>query len=195
VIILASASAVRARLLDGAGVPFRVVSAGVDETAAKSDLLAAGAGPREIAAHLADAKAQAVAAEPQDVVIGADQTLDLDGELIDKVSNVAEARERLRRLSGKSHILHSAVAIARGGEVIWRTVSSPVMTLRPLSSPFVDRYLDRAGDGLLSSVGCYELEGLGAQLFERIDGDYFAVLGLPLIELLSALRAFGALAA
>jgi septum formation protein len=195
VIILASASAVRARLLKDAGVLFRVVSAGVDEAAAKPGLLAAGAGPREIAVNLADAKAIAAPSEPHDLVIGADQTLDLDGELMDKVASVAEARVRLERLSGRSHTLHSAVALARGGEVIWRAVASPVLTVRALSGAFLDHYLDRAGGDLLSSVGGYELESLGAQLFERIDGDYFAVLGLPLIELLSALRSFGLLAA
>lgn len=193
-IVLASASAVRAKMLREAGVAFAVVSSGLDEEPIKARMLAAGVGPREVAERLAEAKALAAQAAPDDLVIGADQTLDLDGELVDKATNLGEARARLERLRGRRHTLHAAAALARGGEIVWRGRASPVLAVRAFTDAFLDGYLSDCGEAVVDSVGCYHLEGRGAQLFEAVEGDYFAVLGLPLIELLSALRQAGALA-
>ncbi|HXV00404.1 MAG TPA: Maf family protein [Caulobacteraceae bacterium] len=192
-IILASASAVRARLLRDAGVSCTVATPDVDEVALKAELLAAGAGPREIAARLSEAKALSLAAAPDDFVIGADQTLDLDGGLVDKAADLAEIRARLLNLRGRAHTLHAATALARGGTILWRGMASPQLRMRAFSDAFLDDYLAAEGAAVLSSVGCYRLEGMGVQLFEAIDGDYFAVLGLPLVSLLAALRQAGGL--
>ena len=195
-VVLASKSASRQAILKAAGVAFEAVGSGVDEDAAKAVMLARGAGPREIAAHLAEAKALAVSrARPDAIVIGADQTLDLDGVLFDKVESLAEARARLQHLRGKRHQLHSAVVAAQGGTVIWRHDESPSLSLRDASDSFIDAYLARHGEALLGSVGCYQLENDGVQLFDEIVGDYFAILGLPLTRLLNLLREKGALAA
>jgi septum formation protein len=193
-ILLASASASRATLLRNAGVVFEAVSSGVDEAVIKTRLLNAGEGPAAIAETLAEAKALAVSADDRRLVIGADQTLDLDGELVDKASCVEEVRDRLRRLRGRTHLLHSAAVLVRNGAIVWRSLSSPQMTMRAFSDDFLEDYLARQGEAVLSSVGCYHLEGVGAQLFERVEGDQFAVLGLPLIQLLAALRDEAALA-
>jgi septum formation protein len=167
----------------------------VDEEAAKARWLTEGHGPREIALRLAEAKALALsAARPDAIVIGADQTLDLDGVLFDKVGNMPEANARLRQLRAKDHFLHCAVATAQNGAVTWRYVASPRLRMREASDRFIAAYLDRHGEALLGSVGCYQLENDGAQLFEEIDGDYFAILGLPLTPLLNLLREKGALA-
>ena len=193
-VVLASASASRAAILKAAGVVFETVGAGVDETAIKSQLLATGAAPSVIAERLAAEKSrQASRMRPDALVIGADQTLELDGALVDKAANLAEARARLMALRGRTHQLHAAVAAAEDGDVIWRKIESPALTARDFSDAFLDGYLARAGELLLASVGCYFLEGDGAQLFERIDGDYFAVLGLPLLPVLAMLRDRGAL--
>ena len=194
-IVLASKSASRQAILRAAGVPFETMSSGVDEDAAKAQLLGAGQGPREIAEHLAEAKAVAISkALPGAIVIGADQTLDLGGELIDKAETLGEGRNRLRRLRGRSHLLHSAVVVAQHGSPIWNYVESPRLTMRAASDTFIDGYLTRHGEALLGSVGVYQLENDGAQLFEQIEGDYFAILGLPLLPLLALLREKGALA-
>ena len=194
-IVLASKSASRQAILRAAGVPFEVMGSGVDEEAAKARLLTGGQGPREIADHLAEAKAVAVSkALPGAIVIGADQTLELDGELIDKAETLGEGRNRLRRLRGRSHVLHSAVVVAQHGAPIWNYVESPRLTMRAASDTFIDGYLTRHGEALLGSVGVYQLENDGAQLFDEIDGDYFAILGLPLLPLLALLREKGALA-
>ena len=194
-IVLASKSASRQALLRAAGVPFDVMGSGVDELAAKTRLLAEGQGPREIADQLAEAKAVAVSrALPGAVVIGADQTLDLDGTLLDKAETMTEARARLRLLRGRSHQLHSAVVIAQHGTPIWRCLESPRLVMRAASDTFIDGYLTRHGEGLLGSVGVYQLENDGVQLFEEVHGDYFAILGLPLTPVLNLLREKGALA-
>ncbi len=193
-IVLASRSAARTSVLTAAGVPFETLVAGVDEAAVKAGLLAEGQGPREVADALAELKAVRVSrARPDDLVIGADQTLDLGGLLYDKVETLAEARERLQLLRGKTHKLHSAVVVARGGEAIWREVPTARLTMRDFSDAFIDGYLAARGEGILGSVGCYQLENEGVQLFSRIDGDYFTILGLPLMGLFDFLRLHGEL--
>ena len=194
-IILASGSKARAAVLAGAGVTFETAIAGVDEAAVKAGLLAEGNGPREVAESLAELKAVRVSRKhPGALVIGADQTLDLGGQLFDKAETLAEARERLRHLRGKTHKLHSAVVVALDGQAIWREVPAAKLTMRPFTDAFLDDFLARGGEGLLGSVGCYRLEDDGVQLFSRIDGDYFTILGLPLMGLLDLLRRYGALA-
>jgi septum formation protein len=195
-VVLASKSPSRQAILRAAGVSFEVVGSGVDEDAAKARLLADGQAPREIADHLAEAKAVAVSrALPGAIVIGADQTLDLGGQLYDKVETLSEGRARLRHLRGRSHLLHSALVVAQHGTPIWRYLESPRLAMRAASDAFIDAYLTRHGEALLGSVGVYQLENDGVQLFDQIDGDYFAILGLPLLPLLTFLREKDALAA
>jgi len=194
-IILASKSKARAEVLTGAGVAFEIASADVDEDAVKVDMLARGEGPRAIAASLAETKALRISLSRPGLVIGADQTLEFEGGLYDKVADVAAARERLMLLRGKPHQLHAAVAVAEGGKIVWRDMASATLTTRAFSPAFLDDYLAREGEAALGSVGCYRLEGPGAQLFSAIDGDYFAILGLPLLGLLDFLRSRGVLLA
>jgi septum formation protein len=194
-VILASKSAARRAVLDGAGVPYEAVVAGVDEDAVKASLLAEGCGPREVADALAELKAIRVSRGRDALVIGADQTLDLDGRLYDKVADVAAARQRLMELRGRTHKLHSAVVVARDGTPIWREVATSKLTMRDFTDDFLDGYLAAEGEAALGSVGCYRLEGPGAQLFARIEGDYFGILGLPLLGLLDLLRRHGELPA
>lgn len=194
-ILLASGSAVRAKLLKDAGVPFDVVPARVDEDAVKHALLAEHATPREIADHLAELKALRVSAShPDTLVVGADQVLVFEGKLVSKSADLDEARALLRRLSGHTHDLVSAVVCAKNGAAVWRHSAQARLQMRPLSEPFLERYLAAEGSAALDSVGCYHLERHGVQLFSAISGDYFAILGLPLLPLLAALREFGALA-
>jgi septum formation protein len=177
-------------MLAGAGVPFEAEDAGVDEDAIKVAL--SGHAPTDLALELAQAKALAVSrrdAEPW--VLGSDQILVFDGGLISKAKNLAEARTRLSAMRGRTHELHSAVALARGGSVVWSGVDTARMTMRDFSDGFLDAYLEAEGEGLLASVGTYRLEGMGAQLFERVEGDYFTVLGMPLWPVLAELRRAG----
>lgn len=192
-VVLASASSARAAILRHAGVEIEVVAPGVDEAALKAGLLAEGASPRDVADALAEAKAVKVSRKRCGLVIGADSTLDLDGRLYDKPADLAEAREHLKAFRARTHQLHSAAVIAEDGAPLWRVVSSSTLTMRNVSDAFLDRYIEAEGDALLQCVGCYRLEGLGAQLFSKIDGDYFAILGLPLLPLLDFLRLRGAL--
>jgi septum formation protein len=187
-VTLASRSSARQMLLRNAGVTFEVVSPGVDEDAAKAGLLADEVPPRDIADALAEMKAVKVSTKRSGLVIGADQTLDLKGKLIDKVDTLNDARERLLELRGQVHKLHSAVVVARDGQPIWRNLETAKLSIRPFSEAWLDQYIERRGEALLWSVGCYELESEGVQLFDKIDGDYFAILGLPLIGLLDFLR-------
>jgi septum formation protein len=188
-LILASKSPTRMTLLKNAGVPFEAMPAPVDERAIETPLIAHGSTPAEIAVALAEAKAVAVSRSvPEAIVVGADQTLDADGERWIKPASLAEARSQLRRLGGRTHALHSGVAVSRNGNVTWRHLDTARLTMRQLSTEFVDRYLAEVGDQALSSVGAYQIEGTGIQLFERIDGDFFAILGLPLLPLLAHLR-------
>ncbi len=191
-IVLASKSAVRARVLSDAGVPFEVLDAQFDEAAAKVAL--GGHAPREVADALAEDKALAGAARrPGALVIGADQTLELDGASLDKAARLAEARERLMALRGRTHQLHAAIAVARDGHVVWRDLATATLTMRDFTDAYLEAYLKRNQRAALTSVGAYELEGEGAQLFTAIDGDFFAILGVPLLGLLGFLRDAGAL--
>lgn len=190
-IVLASKSLARRAVLEAAGVPIEVAGAAVDEAALKAGLLAKGASPKEVAQALAAAKAAALAGPAY--VVGADQTLELEGRLYDKVTSRDAARERLKILRGRAHQLHSAVAVAREGRVLWRELESATLTMRDFSDGFLEDYLALEGAAALGSVGCYRLEGPGAQLFATIEGDYFAILGLPLLGLLEFLRGQGAL--
>lgn len=192
-VTLASQSRVRARLLAAAGVAFETASPGVDEAAVKRSL--PGAAPREVASALARRKALALCVHGvrEGLLIGADQTLEYNGRLFDKADTLEEARARLLVLRGATHNLHSAVAVARDGEVVWAETATASLTMREFSYAWLDGYLAR-NPQVLASVGCYELEGEGAQLFSRVDGDYFAILGLPLMGLLECLRREGALA-
>lgn len=194
-IVLASKSAARRAVLDGAGVAYEAITAGVDEDAVKAAMLAEGANAREIADALAELKAIKVSRSHPGFVVGADQTLELEGELYDKAETVADARARLQVLRGKPHKLHSAVVVAKDGAPIWREVVTATLTMRDFSDTFLDDYLADEGEAALGSVGCYRLEGRGVQLFSRIDGDYFTILGLPLMGLLDLLRRHGELPA
>lgn len=194
-VILASQSSARRAVLSGAGVAHEATVAGVDEDAVKRDLLASGAGPREVAEALAEQKALRVSQARPGFVIGADQTLDFEGRLYDKVADLEAARARLKELRGRTHQLHSAVVVARDGAVIWRETVTAGLTMRDFSDAFLEDYLSVEGPQALGSVGCYRLEGPGAQLFSRIDGDYFSILGLPLLGLMDLLRRHGELPA
>jgi len=187
-VVLASKSAARRAVLEGAGVPFETAVAGVDEDAVKASLLAEGATPRDVADALAELKAIRISRTRPEFVVGADQTLELEGRLYDKAGTLEEARERLKALRGKPHKLHSAVVVAKDGAPIWREVVTARLTMRDFSDSFLEDYLAQEGQEALGSVGCYRLEGPGAQLFSKIEGDYFAILGLPLLGLLDLLR-------
>jgi septum formation protein len=190
-LVLASRSTSRSMLLRGAGVAFDIVTSGVDEAATKARML--DDGPKAVAEALAEEKALAVAVQTEGLVIGADQTLELAGALFDKAATMDEARERLQAFRGRTHQLHSAVAVAEGARVVWRETVSASLTMRDFSDAWLDGYLERGGETLLGSVGCYQLEGEGAQLFDRVEGDYFAILGLPLFGLVAYLRGRGVL--
>lgn len=189
-LVLASKSKIRRGLLAAAQVPVEVRPAELDERAIEAG--APANGPNAVAAHLAREKALLVGRDnPGRVVLGADQVLALDGKRFAKPPDRAAARAQLRALSGRTHSLHSAVACVQNGIVVFEHVSVARLTMRTLSDQFLDAYLDAAGEAALESVGAYQLEGLGSQLFERVEGDYFAILGLPLLEVLEFLRRRG----
>jgi len=195
-VILASASTARARLLAAAGVPFTIQPAAIDEERIKRASREAGSSAMTCARALAVEKARDVSARhPEALVIGADQILVVDDEWFDKPTNLAEARAQLLSLRGRSHVLATAAYVVRGDKQLWHATCAPEMTMRSFSEAFLDRYIAAEGDALLGSVGAYRLEGLGVQLFERMIGDHFAVLGLPLLELLDFLRSRGVLLA
>lgn len=191
-LVLASASQSRARALRAAGVTFKAVPAHLDESLLKIETQRRGGSAADCALALAEAKARAVAAlKPAALVLGADQMLDCEGRWFDKPASLEDAADHLRRLSGRRHTLPTALVAIHGGQRVWSHLETPALTVRPLSEPFIKSYLARAGAEVCSSVGAYQLEGLGAQLFERIEGDFFTVLGLPLLPLLAFLRGRG----
>ena len=194
-IILASRSATRGRMLEAAGVAFSAVASSVDETAIREALAAQGGeiDPADVAEVLARAKAEDVSnLHPDALVIGGDQVLELDGVIFAKPETVEAAREILLELRGRTHQLHAAAAIAVGGEVTWAATDSAHLTMRRFSAGFLEEYLGRMGSEVLQSVGSYQVEGYGVQLFEAIEGDFFTILGLPLLSLLDQLRDLGA---
>ncbi len=193
-IILASGSPFRRMLLENAGVDFEAIPAAVDERAVEAPLEGSGVSPEDVALILAEAKAQEVSARYLDaLVIGCDQTLSLDDRIFHKPVDMEDARRHLLRLSGRTHHLNSAVVLVRNGETLWRHVAVAGLTMRNLNPGFIGRHLARVGAKALSSVGAYQVEGEGIQLFEEIAGDYFTVVGVPLIPLLAALRDQGAI--
>lgn len=193
-LILASGSLFRQRLLAEAGVPFEVVLPDLDERAVEAPLRATGATPEAIADVLAQAKAVNVSERmPGLLVLGCDQTLSLGDVIFHKPKDMEGARRHLLALSGRAHHLNSAAVLARDGGPVWRHTAVARMTMRPLDPAFIGRHLARVGEKALSSVGAYQIEGEGAQLFERIEGDFFAIVGLPLLPVLAALRAEGAI--
>ncbi len=187
-LILASGSSARRKLLEAAGVAFRVAPADVDEHALRNEI-GQQAAPQRVALTLARAKAEEASRRvPAALVIGADQVLALDGAIYTKPADIAAARAQLRSLAGRTHELSSAVSLARKGHEVWSHIETAKLTMRDVSDAFLDDYLAAAGDRVCACVGAYELEGLGIQLFEQIDGDYFTILGLPLLPVLAELR-------
>lgn len=195
-LVLASTSASRQAMLHAAQVPFVAVAPNVDESEIKASMVAAGAGAREVADALAELKACKVSRGiPGALVLGSDQILECDdGTLLDKPERRAGAEAHLRRLMGRVHRLVCGAVIALDGQPVWRVVDTARLTMRPLSDAFIAAYLDLEGEAVLGSVGAYRIEGPGAQLFTRIDGDHFTVMGLPLLPVLDYLRVRGVIA-
>jgi septum formation protein len=190
--VLASASSSRARVLGGAHVPFVAIPAQIDEDAVKGKLRAANKKVEDVALALAEAKAVQVSnSRPDALVLGADQVLEFDGELISKCADLAAARQLLLKLRGRQHRLISALALAQRGRVTWTHSETANLKMREFSDDFLDAYLSAEGNGVLAGVGCYRVEAMGAQLFDRVEGDYFSILGLPLQPLLAELRRKG----
>lgn len=191
-VVLASASATRAEMLRRAGVPCTIDPARVDEDEIKRGMRESGATTADLAETLAELKARKISGRHGGaLVVGADQVLDCQGRWFDKPVDRAAARAQLLDLRGKMHELISCVCVLRDGERLWHHIGRARLTVRPFTDSFLDDYLDQAGDAVLQSVGAYQLEGRGAQLFSRIDGDYFTILGLPLLPLLDFLRNHG----
>jgi septum formation protein len=187
-LILASKSETRASMLKNAGVSFDIQPAMADEEAIKNSLLSENISARDMADCLADAKARSLAFSHQGYILGADQILECEGKIFSKVSNMFDAKDKLKALSGKTHTLYSAAVIYEGCNPIWRSVDKATLKMRVLSNDFIENYLDMIGDAAFWSVGCYQVEGVGLQLFEKIEGSHFTILGLPMIELLDFLR-------
>lgn len=191
-IILASGSQTRADILTGAGVPFIQKDSGLDEAPVKKGAITRGETPLQVAQTLAFLKAEHVSGQmPGALVIGADQVLVCEGKCFDKPENMEEARAHLKVLRGKTHSLETAVCALRDGHQVWHYEGAPQLTMRNFTDDFLDDYLTRAGTKVLWSVGAYQLEGPGIQLFDAVEGDYFSILGLPVLPLLEFLRAEG----
>lgn len=191
-LVLASKSAARRALLEAAGLPVEIRAVSVDERGLEAQAVAASASPQDVAQRLAMAKALAGSASLSGrLVIGADQTLALGTEAFHKAPDMTSARQQLQRLAGHTHALHSAVAAALDGSILFTAVASAHLTMRPLDETQLDAYLAAAGEAVLASVGGYQLEGLGIHLFERIEGEHSVILGLPLLPLLAFLRERG----
>ncbi|MCB8840571.1 Maf-like protein [Aurantimonas sp. VKM B-3413] len=191
-IVLASGSIHRRELLKNAGVDFTVESSTLDERAMEAPLTDTGIGPDDVAQILAEAKATNVSERhPGEIVIGADQTLSLGDEIFHKPENMEAARRTLLKLSGRTHNLNSAVVLVEDGAVTWRHVSTARITLRPLDPGFIGRYLAHVGQKVLTSVGAYQIEKEGIQLMESIEGDFFSIIGLPILPLMKELRSRG----
>ncbi|APO72869.1 Maf-like protein [Rhizobium etli 8C-3] len=193
-LILASSSPFRQMLLKNAGLEFEAHAAKIDERAIEAPLEREGISPDTVALVLARAKADEVSGRfPDALVIGSDQTMSLGRRVFHKPHDMAAAADHLRLLSGQTHRLNSAIAIIRNGALLWEHVSHASLTMRVLSSDFISRHLSRVGNKALGSVGAYQLEGEGIQLFSKIDGDYFTILGLPMLPLLAKLRELDAI--
>ena len=192
-ITLASGSASRRSLLSGAGVQAQAIKPNVDEDAAKTAMRADKMSVRDQAMQLAEMKAIKVSNQVGGLVIGGDQMLNLDGTAFDKPHNLDAATKHLKKLSGKTHTLETAIVIAENGVPVWRHLARPALTVRALSDGFIKSYIKACGPPLLTTVGAYQLEGMGAQIFSKIEGDYFSILGLPLLPLLDYLRTRGLL--
>lgn len=191
-LVLASASPFRRQLMENAGLKFSAEASRIDERLIEAPLEEAGESPDRVALFLARAKAFDVASRfPGALVIGSDQTLSLGSRVYHKPKDLAEAADHLRSFSGRTHQLNSAIALFRDDMVLWEHVSHARLSVRVLSEAYITRYLDRVGERVLSSVGAYQLEGEGIHLFEVIDGDYFTILGLPMLPLLDQLRKLG----
>ena len=191
-LILGSASTVRARLLSNAGLSFLVLPAHIDEDAVRQSHQANGGSPRDLADLLAELKATKLSSkQPDAIVIGADQVLECDGRLLAKPESREMAAEHLSYLSGRTHRLHSAAVVCQNGRPLWRHIGKATLTMHPLSPGFIVDYIDRSWDDIRHSVGCYLIEAEGPRLFRHIEGDFFHILGLPLIELLTWLHIRG----
>lgn len=191
-LVLASSSPFRRALMENAGLSFTAQPADIDERQIEAALEKDAASPRQVALVLAKAKAMDVSAKHRNtLVVGSDQTMALDDRVFHKPKDRNEARENLKVLSGRTHVLHSAIVLVRNDEVVWEHVAEARLTMRELSDRFIDLYLDRVGDAVKKSVGGYQLEGHGIQLFSEIEGDYFTIIGLPMLPLLQKLRDLG----
>ena len=190
-IILASGSAIRREILDGAGLDYEVIVRPVDETAIKDAMLAVNSRLRDIADALAEAKAMRVSRQEAGLVIGADQIMVMDDQLFDKPKDMDEVRARLLSMRGKKHELICAVVICENGAPVWRHMSKTKLWVRDFSESFLDWYIETEGEALTKSVGAYRFEGPGSQLFEKVEGDFFAILGLDLLPVLGYLRTRG----
>ncbi|MCF6195650.1 MAG: Maf family nucleotide pyrophosphatase [Emcibacter sp.] len=188
-LILASASKSRRVMLRNAGISCRFEAANIDEAVVKNSMMKVGAAPEKISEKLAQEKAVFVSKNhPNDIILGADQLLFCEGRLFDKPKDKAEAKAHLQFFRGKSHILHTSYALVRQNALLICETYSPCLTMRNFSDDFLDKYLDQSGDKILNSVGCYLLEDRGPQLFSEINGDYFTILGLPLLNVMENLR-------
>lgn len=193
-LVLASGSTARRYMLESAGIPVIVRPASIDEPAIARPLIEAGVSPKEIAQRLALAKGlEASRRAPDDIILAADQTLELEGRLGMKPGSVAEARRQLRAMRGTTHSLHAAACLVRAGAVLWEGADTAELTMRAFSDAFLEAYLNRMGDQVCNTVGAYEYEALGVHLFEKIEGAHATILGLPLAAMLDAMRRLGLL--